>query len=53
MPKQGVLINSPRVEPELGSSSYGDLPGTLTRRVSDGWRLSGYKLYTTSTPGPT
>lgn len=44
--EQGALINSLRVEPELGSPSRGGLPGTLARRVGDGWRLSGHKLYT-------
>lgn len=51
--EQGALINSLRVEPELGSPSRGGLPGTLARRVGDGWRLSGHKLYTTGIPGLT
>ena len=51
--EQGALINSLRVEPELGSPSRGGLPGTLARRVGDGWQLSGHKLYTTGIPGLT
>lgn len=53
MLEQGALINSLRVEPELGSPSRGGLPGTLARRVGDGWQLSGHKLYTTGIPGLT
>ncbi|MDP0869761.1 acyl-CoA dehydrogenase, partial [Klebsiella pneumoniae] len=51
--EQGALINSLRVEPELGSPSRGGLPDTLARRVGDGWQLSGHKLYTTGIPGLT
>ena len=51
--EQGALINSLRVEPELGSPSRGGLPGTLARRVGDGWQPSGHKLYTTGIPGLT
>lgn len=51
--EQGALINSLRVEPELGSPARGGLPQTVARRVGDGWRLSGHKLYTTGIPGLT
>ncbi|MFR0691161.1 acyl-CoA dehydrogenase family protein [Enterobacterales bacterium AE_CKDN230030158-1A_HGKHYDSX7] len=51
--EQGALINSLRVEPELGSPARGGLPQTIARRVGDGWRLSGHKLYTTGIPGLT
>lgn len=48
---QGVsLINSLRVEPELGSPARGGLPGTVARRTADGWRLSGHKIYSTGAP---
>lgn len=46
----GALINSLRVEPELGSPSRGGLPATVAMRVGDRWRLSGHKLYTTGIP---
>ncbi|MWL87812.1 acyl-CoA dehydrogenase family protein [Cupriavidus sp. SW-Y-13] len=48
--EEGALINSLRVEPELGSPSRGGLPGTVATRVGDRWRLSGHKLYTTGIP---
>lgn len=51
--EQGALINSLRVEPELGSPARGGLPQTIARRHADGWRLSGHKLYTTGIPGLT
>ena len=47
----GALANNLRVEPELGSPARGGLPATVARRVGDGWRLSGHKLYTTGIPG--
>ena len=46
----GALINTLRVEPELGSPSRGGLPATVIRRTDDGWRLSGHKVYTTGIP---
>jgi alkylation response protein AidB-like acyl-CoA dehydrogenase len=46
----GALANSLRVEPTLGSPARGGLPETVARRVGDGWRLSGHKLYTTGIP---
>lgn len=48
--EQGALINSLRVEPELGSPARGGLPGTVATRVGDRWRLRGHKLYTTGIP---
>ncbi|MDG5496125.1 acyl-CoA dehydrogenase family protein [Niveispirillum sp. BGYR6] len=45
--QRGALINSLRVEPDLGTPARGGLPATVARRVSDGWRISGRKLYST------
>jgi len=45
-----ALINALRVEPELGSPARGGLPATVARRVGDGWRLSGHKIYSTGAP---
>lgn len=47
---QGGLINSLRVEPELGSPSRGGLPDTLARKLGNGWSLSGQKIYSTGSP---
>jgi alkylation response protein AidB-like acyl-CoA dehydrogenase len=47
---EGALANALRVEPALGSPARGGLPETVARRVGDGWRLSGHKLYTTGIP---
>lgn len=44
---RGGLINSLRVEPDLGTPARGGLPNTVARRVNDGWRISGRKLYST------
>lgn len=46
-----ALINSLRVEPELGTPARGGLPATTARRVGDGWQLSGRKIYSTGAPG--
>lgn len=51
--EEGALINSLRVEPELGSPARGGLPQTVARRQADGWLLAGHKLYTTGIPGLT
>jgi alkylation response protein AidB-like acyl-CoA dehydrogenase len=51
--ERGALINSLRVEPELGSPSRGGLPATVGRRVDDHWVLNGRKLYSTGSPGLT
>ena len=48
--REGALINSLRVEPELGTPARGGLPGTIARRVPGGWRISGRKLYSTGAP---
>lgn len=48
---RGALINSLRVEPELGSPSRGGLPATTARRSADGWTLSGTKIYSTGSTG--
>lgn len=51
--ERGALINSLRVEPELGSPSRGGLPATVGRIDGDHWILSGRKLYSTGSPGLT
>mgnify|MGYP004709996709 CR=1 FL=1 len=48
---EGALINSLRVEPELGSPARGGLPQTVARRTATGWVLNGHKLYTTGLEG--
>lgn len=48
---EGGLINSLRVEPDLGSPARGGLPQTLARRTATGWVLNGHKLYTTGIEG--
>jgi alkylation response protein AidB-like acyl-CoA dehydrogenase len=49
----GALINSLRVEPDLGTPARGGLPGTIARRTEDGWRISGRKIYSTGSHGLT
>ncbi|MDE1182400.1 acyl-CoA dehydrogenase family protein [Paraburkholderia sp.] len=51
--EHGALINSLRVEPELGSPSRGGLPATVGRRDADHWIVNGRKLYSTGSPGLT
>src|SRR5476649_771798 len=53
--ENGALINSLRVEPELGSPSRGGLPGTIGRLtdIGDAWILNGSKIYSTGSPGLT
>ncbi|KXU85431.1 acyl-CoA dehydrogenase [Paraburkholderia monticola] len=51
--ERGALINSLRVEPELGSPSRGGLPATIGRRADGHWLLNGRKLYSTGSPGLT
>jgi alkylation response protein AidB-like acyl-CoA dehydrogenase len=51
--RDGALFNSIRVEPDLGSPTRGGLPATVARRVADGWRISGRKIYSTGAPGLT
>jgi alkylation response protein AidB-like acyl-CoA dehydrogenase len=45
------LVNVLRVEPELGSPSRGGSMATVARRTTEGWRLSGRKIYSTGLPG--
>lgn len=50
--EHAALINSLRVEPDLGSPTRGGLPATMIRRTSDGgWMLSGHKIFSTGAPG--
>nr|WKF59261.1 Putative acyl-CoA dehydrogenase YdbM [Paraburkholderia busanensis] len=51
--QHGALINSLRVEPELGSPARGGLPSTVATRSGDGWLIDGSKLYSTGSPGLT
>jgi alkylation response protein AidB-like acyl-CoA dehydrogenase len=51
--RDGALINSLRVEPELGTPARGGLPATVARRQGDGWLINGRKLYSTGSPGLT
>jgi alkylation response protein AidB-like acyl-CoA dehydrogenase len=46
-----VLINSLRVEPELGTPARGGLPATTARAVAGGWELTGRKIFSTGAPG--
>ncbi|MDQ8730868.1 acyl-CoA dehydrogenase family protein [Bradyrhizobium sp. LHD-71] len=45
-----ALINALRVEPDLGSPARGGLPATTARKMADGWRISGHKIYSTGAP---
>lgn len=45
------LVNVLRVEPELGSPSRGGSMATVARRTTEGWRLTGRKIYSTGLPG--
>ncbi|MBC4913281.1 acyl-CoA/acyl-ACP dehydrogenase [Klebsiella quasipneumoniae] len=49
--ERGGLINSLRVEPELGSPARGGLPDTVASRCADGWDINGHKIYTTGIEG--
>lgn len=49
--ERGGLINSLRVEPELGSPARGGLPQTVATRSAKGWQVSGHKIYTTGIEG--
>ena len=49
--EEGALINSFRVEPELGTPVRGGLPATTARKVEGGWLVSGRKIYSTGAPG--
>lgn len=43
----GALVNSLRVEPDLGTPARGGLPGTIARRDGDRWLISGRKIFST------
>ncbi|HUD91813.1 acyl-CoA dehydrogenase family protein [Sphingobium sp.] len=45
------LIGGLRVEPELGTPVRGGLPATVARRTTDGWAISGTKIYSTGSTG--
>ncbi|MCU1365751.1 MAG: Acyl-CoA dehydrogenase type 2 domain protein [Ilumatobacteraceae bacterium] len=47
-----ALINSLRVEPELGTPGRGGRPATTAHRLPDGggWRITGRKIYSTGIP---
>jgi alkylation response protein AidB-like acyl-CoA dehydrogenase len=51
--QEGALINSLRVEPDLGTPARGGLPATTARRTAEGWRISGSKIYSTGSHGLT
>jgi len=51
--QDGALINALRVEPDLGTPARGGLPATVARRTSNGWSLSGRKIYSTGSPALT
>ena len=51
--ERGAMVNSLRVEPELGSPVRGGMPATVARRTATGWALSGRKIYATGVPGLT
>lgn len=46
-----TLINTVRVEPELGSPARGGLPATTARRTAAGWSVSGHKRFATGAEG--
>jgi alkylation response protein AidB-like acyl-CoA dehydrogenase len=46
-----VLINTLRVEPELGTPARGGLPATTAVPVPGGWELTGRKTFCTGAPG--
>lgn len=48
---EGALINSARVEPELGSPTRGGVPATIATRTQAGWAISGRKRYVTGAAG--
>jgi alkylation response protein AidB-like acyl-CoA dehydrogenase len=47
----GGLINTLRVEPDLGSPSRGGRPATVARRTAGGWSLTGHKRFSTGAAG--
>ncbi|WP_342363092.1 acyl-CoA dehydrogenase family protein [Terrarubrum flagellatum] len=51
--REGALINAFRVEPDLGTPLRGGLPATVAEKTSNGWRVSGRKIYSTGAAGVT
>lgn len=51
--REGRLINSLRVEPDLGTPARGGLPATIARRERDKWVINGSKIYSTGSHGLT
>ena len=49
--RHGALLNVLRVEPALGTPARGGLPETIARRIANGWRVSGRKIYATGATG--
>ena len=49
--RRPVLINTLRVEPELGTPARGGLPATVARWHSGTWWLSGRKIFSTGAVG--
>ena len=51
--KAPALVNSLRVEPELGTPARGGLPATTARRdpKTDDWLLTGHKIFSTGAVG--
>ncbi|HWU04382.1 MAG TPA: acyl-CoA dehydrogenase family protein [Novosphingobium sp.] len=45
-----ALVNALHVEPDLGSPSRGGVPRTIARQTTEGWQLSGRKIYSTGAP---
>jgi alkylation response protein AidB-like acyl-CoA dehydrogenase len=48
-----TLINTLRVEPDLGSPTRGGRPATIARRTATGWSLTGRKRFVTGAEGLT
>jgi alkylation response protein AidB-like acyl-CoA dehydrogenase len=46
-----TLLNTCRVEPDLGSPSRGGLPSTVARRTASGWVVNGRKRFVTGAEG--
>ena len=46
-----ALVNTLRVEPDLGTPARGGMPATLARTDGDSWLLTGHKIYATGAPG--
>jgi alkylation response protein AidB-like acyl-CoA dehydrogenase len=50
-PGRPVLINTLRMEPQLGTPARGGLPATVARETNDGWELTGHKIFSTGAEG--